>query len=255
MAFNLNKNEESKSSSKFDLSKSDTPQITSEGKSGNSKNWLFGFLGVLVLVAGVWYFLSKSGSKADNENIVSTTTAVDSNKATEQSNRQNDVAVATTPADTSASNKPENSGTADISKTASSDINTDPQTNINNTNTVSAKPVSSSSLNSRTTATFRKGSNSIINLDNSLVEDIVSFLKKNPSSLITVNGYASSEGELAVNQKISQLRADAFKKYLIAKGIQTNRIIASGKGIENPIATNDTEDGRKKNRRVEVMFQ
>ncbi len=71
---------------------------------------------------------------------------------------------------------------------------------------------------------------------------------------ISVFGYASSEGDIAFNQSISQARADAYKKWLIRKGIDESLVTAIGKGIENPIASNDTEAGRRKNRRVEVSF-
>lgn len=79
--------------------------------------------------------------------------------------------------------------------------------------------------------------------------------QKNGSALkISVFGYASSEGDIAFNQSISQARADAYKKLLIVNGIDKGLVNAVGKGIDNPVATNDTEAGRQKNRRVEVSF-
>lgn len=87
------------------------------------------------------------------------------------------------------------------------------------------------------------------------MSEVISFLEKNPTAVITVNGYASSEGEPAFNQRISQLRADAFKSYLVSKGVDASRINANGKGIDNPVSSNDTENGRIKNRRVEILFQ
>jgi outer membrane protein OmpA-like peptidoglycan-associated protein len=69
-----------------------------------------------------------------------------------------------------------------------------------------------------------------------------------------VNGYASSDGTLAINQIVSQARADAFKEYLVSRSVAANRIIAEGKGIENPVASNETNSGRKKNRRVEITI-
>ena len=250
MAFNLNKNEESKSSSKFDLSKSDAPAPNSDEKPSRSKTWIFVLLGAIVLGVGAWYFLSNSSSKSNNENVVSTP-ANDSNTTSTASNDQNEAKIAS-PVDTTVANIPENTNASNSTTTPKS--NTVSKTD-NNTNAGSAATISSSSLNNRAPATFRKGSNSISNIDKSLVKDIISFLEKNPNSLITVNGYASSEGELAINQKISQSRADAFKRYLISKGIADNRIVSTGKGIDNPIGSNDTEEGRIKNRRVEISLQ
>jgi len=79
-------------------------------------------------------------------------------------------------------------------------------------------------------------------------------LKTNKQVIIHVLGYASSEGRQQINQQISQARADAYKRLLVQKGIPENNINAQGKGIDNPIASNDTDAGRRKNRRVEVYW-
>ena len=259
MSFNLNKNEESasnagsskSSTSKFDLSKGDNPSGVDIEKSNKSKTWLFVLLGVIVLGAGGWYFLTNSSSEKGTENSVVSTSPIDSNTASIPSNDQNKATGPTT-VDSTGVNKPENTDASNNTATPNSNSVTKPD---NNTNSGSAAAISSASLNNRAPATFVKGSNSISSIDKSLVKDIISFLEKNPNSLITVNGYASSEGELAVNQKISQSRAEAFKRYLISKGIADNRIVSTGKGIDNPIGSNDTEEGRIKNRRVEISIQ
>lgn len=113
-------------------------------------------------------------------------------------------------------------------------------------------PIKSSELENKIPASFEKGSSEIVAVDEVVIKQISDYLEANPSSSITVNGYASSEGELSVNNKISQDRANALKKHLVEKGIASNRITAIGKGIKNPISTNDTEEGRQKNRRVEI---
>jgi len=100
-------------------------------------------------------------------------------------------------------------------------------------------------------ASFEKGSASAISISDSLVSSILA----SRSSTISVYGYASSEGDLAVNMEISRLRAEAIKQHLISKGVDANKIIATGKGIEDPIASNDTEEGRRLNRRVEILIQ
>ncbi|WP_214226177.1 OmpA family protein [Pedobacter sp. B4-66] len=99
---------------------------------------------------------------------------------------------------------------------------------------------------------FSSGAITFDTINQSAVDDILLALSTNPESSLEIRGYASSEGSLAINQSISQARADAFKDYLLSKNVKEDRIKALGKGIENPIASNQTAAGRKKNRRVEI---
>lgn len=101
----------------------------------------------------------------------------------------------------------------------------------------------------RVAASFGKGTSSPV----AVADEVVNEIKK--AHKITIYGYASSEGDIAVNTKLAQERAEAFKQYLISKGVDANIIMAIGKGIDNPIATNDTETGRTQNRRVEVSIE
>lgn len=101
---------------------------------------------------------------------------------------------------------------------------------------------------------FARGATTFRTLDESIVREIVKHLASSNTAKLEVLGYASSEGSSEVNQSISQARADAFKRYLISKRVVGDRILAIGKGIENPIASNETELGRKRNRRVEVKL-
>ncbi|MBB5395070.1 OmpA family protein [Mucilaginibacter sp. AK015] len=71
---------------------------------------------------------------------------------------------------------------------------------------------------------------------------------------VSVFGYASSEGSQELNQRISQGRADAYKRLLVKAGVAEGRITALGRGVNNPVAPNDTEAGRRKNRRVEILY-
>jgi outer membrane protein OmpA-like peptidoglycan-associated protein len=86
------------------------------------------------------------------------------------------------------------------------------------------------------------------------VNDLVNILLKNPGKKIVIKGYASSEGDLTVNRQLSAQRAASFKDFLVGKGIAADRISTEAKGIEDPAASNDTEDGRKKNRRVQITI-
>jgi OOP family OmpA-OmpF porin len=70
--------------------------------------------------------------------------------------------------------------------------------------------------------------------------------------VVIATGHTDSVGTDAYNQKLSVRRADAVKKYLVSKGIAANRIQIEGKGESQPVADNKTDDGRAKNRRVQI---
>jgi OmpA-OmpF porin, OOP family len=76
------------------------------------------------------------------------------------------------------------------------------------------------------------------------------YLLQNPDIEIQINGHSDNQGLKFKNQKISELRAREVFEYLIKKGVQ-NKMLYKGFGSSFPIADNDTEDGRSKNRRVE----
>ena len=86
------------------------------------------------------------------------------------------------------------------------------------------------------------------------LDKIMAFLKLNGAVDIELNGYTSSEGDAGFNRELSLLRVDACKQYLVSKGISDKRIFTQGWGPENPIAPNDTEANRAKNRRVEMRI-
>lgn len=69
-----------------------------------------------------------------------------------------------------------------------------------------------------------------------------------------VYGHTDNNGSDAVNVPLSERRADAVKAYLVRKGLKTNRIEAQGFGASKPVADNSTEQGRSRNRRVEIVL-
>ena len=88
------------------------------------------------------------------------------------------------------------------------------------------------------------------------LQKAIDFVKKHPDAKISVVGYTDSTGSDAYNQKLSQRRADAVKKYLVDSGhVKADMIAAEGRGEADPIADNKTKEGRFKNRRVEVSEQ
>ena len=71
---------------------------------------------------------------------------------------------------------------------------------------------------------------------------------------IGVYGHTDNSGSDAVNIPLSEKRADAVKAYLLKKGLTANRVEAKGFGATKPIADNNNEAGKSKNRRVEIVL-
>jgi OmpA-OmpF porin, OOP family len=84
---------------------------------------------------------------------------------------------------------------------------------------------------------------------------VVSFLKRNPTVKIELSGHTDNRGLAEDNLRLSQERVNSVKKYLVSKGIDGKRISGKGFGGTRPIASNDTEDTRKLNRRVEFTIK
>jgi len=83
-----------------------------------------------------------------------------------------------------------------------------------------------------------------------LLKESVNILKKNPEMRVEIQGHTDSEGDEVYNQTLSEKRAMAVKAYLVKQGINSNRLETKGYGSSNPITSNDTKEGRHKNRRV-----
>jgi len=85
-----------------------------------------------------------------------------------------------------------------------------------------------------------------------LDREVIPELKADPELQVLVEGHTDSVGNDAYNEKLSGRRAGSVWKYLVEKGIDSGRIQARGLGETQPIADNDTAEGRAKNRRVEI---
>ena len=79
-------------------------------------------------------------------------------------------------------------------------------------------------------------------------------LQQNPETNVEVYGYTDNTGTLAVNQKVSDARANAVRQYLIEAGVSGNRIAAQGRPLCDYVASNETAAGRAQNRRVEIYI-
>ncbi|WML91302.1 OmpA family protein [Thiothrix lacustris] len=83
-------------------------------------------------------------------------------------------------------------------------------------------------------------------------DKLAAFLKDNSSAKVTIVGHTDSQGDAAKNKVLGLQRAEMLQKILIDIGAPKNRVTASSQGADKPIADNKTEEGRKKNRRVEI---
>lgn len=72
---------------------------------------------------------------------------------------------------------------------------------------------------------------------------------------VSARGYTDSVGSDAYNEKLSQRRADAVKRFLVGKGLEPGMIATEGLGPQSPVADNDSAAGRAQNRRTEVTFE
>ena len=79
-------------------------------------------------------------------------------------------------------------------------------------------------------------------------------LKANQNIRVTVEGHTDNVGKSDKNMEISEKRANAVRDFLISQGVPEDRIMATGKGEEDPVATNKTAAGRQQNRRVELII-
>lgn len=88
-----------------------------------------------------------------------------------------------------------------------------------------------------------------------ILDRLISIMKENPDLKIEIRGHTDSTGEEKYNQKLSERRADAVAEYMIKNNISPERLNSVGFGETKPVASNDSEEGRSKNRRTEIYFK
>jgi len=86
------------------------------------------------------------------------------------------------------------------------------------------------------------------------LQKILRFMRENPRVRVEISGHTDNTGSAAHNNELSEQRARAVNQYLIDKGIDQSRLIPRGYGSSHPIASNDTEEGRQKNRRIQFKI-
>jgi len=126
-------------------------------------------------------------------------------------------------------------------------------------------------LNSKAISVFRDARGTILSMSDILFEtgkaDLKQELRENLSAIgailqslltdsyITIEGHTDNKGSPELNQKLSEQRAHAVMQYLIERGVAANRLQSVGYGLTKPVADNKTEEGRARNRRVELVIK
>jgi outer membrane protein OmpA-like peptidoglycan-associated protein len=98
---------------------------------------------------------------------------------------------------------------------------------------------------------FKTNSDEIDERSHEMLTEVAAILKVNPDMKIRVEGHTDSRGGAEYNRELSQRRADSVRKFLIKNGASGRQIEAEGLGQSRPIDSNETEEGRARNRRVE----
>jgi outer membrane protein OmpA-like peptidoglycan-associated protein len=103
---------------------------------------------------------------------------------------------------------------------------------------------------------FKSGSDKILPESFGIMEAVRAILEEHGEiTRIAVEGHTDSVGKPESNKKLSQRRAESVMKWLTQKGIKRERLEAHGFGMERPIADNDSDEGKQKNRRVEFHIR
>ena len=100
---------------------------------------------------------------------------------------------------------------------------------------------------------FETGKATLMDASKHELSLIVEYLKKHPTVNIYVVGHTDDTGSLELNMELSKQRAKSVVDYLTSNGLSESRLKAEGVGPFAPVTTNETEEGKKLNRRVEIV--
>jgi outer membrane protein OmpA-like peptidoglycan-associated protein len=101
---------------------------------------------------------------------------------------------------------------------------------------------------------FSSGQAQLVEGGRSSLEEVVDLLQTEPDKKIRVEGHTDSRGDAEANLQLSQQRAESVREALISLGVASDRVTASGMGEDFPISSNEDEEGRALNRRVDVIL-
>src|SRR6202011_2680605 len=88
-----------------------------------------------------------------------------------------------------------------------------------------------------------------------LLDHLIETALRCPTADIEIAGHTDADGEYGFNQALSEKRAQAVADYLVKAGLPANRFTATGYGSTQPVATNDTDEGKAQNRRIEFTVR
>jgi outer membrane protein OmpA-like peptidoglycan-associated protein len=89
-----------------------------------------------------------------------------------------------------------------------------------------------------------------------VIGKVAEFMKEYPTTTTVIEGHTDNRGKYEYNIKLSERRADSVRNYLIEKfGIESSRLSTKGYGYTKPVASNDTAEGRQRNRRIDAMIE
>ncbi len=100
---------------------------------------------------------------------------------------------------------------------------------------------------------FATDSSTLNSSAKSILDGVVGKMSAHPSSHFTIEGHTDSRSTDDYNLALSERRANAVKSYLVSKGVDASSLSAVGKGESQPVASNDTKEGRAANRRVDIL--
>ncbi len=237
--FNLSKSDQTNENT--DSGKKSTPEIkkpdnikakypTTQVETKKSKSWIFILLAVIAIIIVIVVYMNNN--KPNNQK------AINDKPATETPNNN-----ATNVSDTTAAITPTNNNTQ----------NPEAVTNNTTPNNATANTAATTKFVKGKTYDvyhFATGSPEIVGSDSKL-DEMYTYMKDNPKASVQITGYTDNVGSAEFNLSLSKKRAAAIYNYLLSKGIVSDRLKYTGKGLENPVGDNNSEEGRLTNRRAE----
>lgn len=109
-------------------------------------------------------------------------------------------------------------------------------------------------LNMPSQVTFAFDSSDLTMSATNALNNVASVLQQYPDTRVNIAGHTDSTGDAGYNQRLSERRANAVGNYLAQSGVSSSRLYMTGYGENQPIASNESEQGRAQNRRVEITL-